>query len=153
MKQEGTRVSHDPAETAHRACERLFLKIAHLTDHGPQAEIAALFTEDGEVDRDGTLVRGRDALREMYAKRPANLMTRHLVSNLWVEPGTAGDWVCRALATVYRIRGTEGTRPVPPVHCEGPESIVEYEDHVSCEDGLWRVRRRVMRTVIHLQRT
>lgn len=83
-----------------RECERVFLQIARLTDHGPQDSIAQLFAQDAQMDRDGTLVRGRAALKELYAKRPPNLITRHLVSNLLVTPISAREAVCQATAIV-----------------------------------------------------
>ena len=68
-------------ELIRRECEQLFFNIAWLTDHGPHQDIAMLFTEDGEFDRDGVLIKGRGELIDLYAKRPISLMTRHLVSN------------------------------------------------------------------------
>lgn len=135
-----------------RQCEDVFLQIARLTDHGPQNAIAQLFTDDGELDRDGTVFRGRAALLDLYAKRAASLMTRHLVSNVTVSPLSNEQAVCHAYATVYRFRTADGSSPVPPVTCEGPESVVEYEDQMVKTDDGWKVRRRVMKTVIQLKK-
>lgn len=135
-----------------QACERLLLQLAHLTDHGPHDAIAELFTDDGEFDRDGTVVRGRQALRDMYAKRPASLMTRHMVSNVMVTVLSEDEVSCQAYATVYRFRSQDGTKPVPPVVCEGPESVAEYHDRlVRAADG-WKIQQRVLRTVINVQK-
>lgn len=135
-----------------RECERVFLQIARLTDHGPQDAIAQHFTEDAEMDRDGTRVHGRAALQELYARRPVNLVTRHLVSNLLVTPVSAGEAVCRASATVYRHRGTDPATPAAvPVTCAGPESVVEYEDSLVRTEAGWKVARRAMKTVIHVR--
>lgn len=135
-----------------RECERVFLQIARLTDHGPHDAIAQHFTEDAQMDRDGTPVRGRAALQALYAKRPANLMTRHLVSSMLVTPVSAREAVCRAIATVYRHRGPDAaTPPAVPVTCAGPESIVEYEDRLVRTDDGWKVSSRVMKTVIKVQ--
>jgi hypothetical protein len=140
---------HDSsAHDIHHACEQVFLQVAHLTDHGPQQEIADLFEEEGQLDREGTLIRGRADLRASYAKRPPELMTRHLVSNFVARPLSATEAMCTAYATVYRFRSAPGTRPEPPVTCAGPESIVEYVDHVVRGDQGWRIRLRTMRTVI-----
>lgn len=141
-------LSNSQAQLIRLACERVFLQVAHLTDHGPQQEIAELFAEDGELDREGTMICGRAALRESYAKRPPNLLTRHLVSNFMATPLSESQALCRAYATVYRFRGSEPTQPVPPVTCTGPESVVEYEDHFVLTSEGWRIRRRTMRTVI-----
>ncbi len=135
----------------HLACEQVFLQVAHLTDHGPQQEIADLFEEDAQLDREGTLIRGRADLKAFYAKRPPQLMTRHLVSNLMVQPLSATEAVCTAYATVYRFRSAEGTPPEPPVTCAGPESIVAYRDHLVLGAQGWRIRHRSMRTVIHIK--
>jgi hypothetical protein len=133
-------------------CEQLFLNIGWLTDHGPQQDIAQLFTEDGEFDRDGTLVKGRGELLDLYTKRPISLMTRHLVSNLRVFPLSEEHATCTAYATVYRYRNPDASKPVLPVSCEGPESVTEYEDQmVKTADG-WKVSRRVIKAVIQLKK-
>lgn len=137
---------------ATQACERLFLQLAHLTDHGPQEEIATLFTEDGEFDRDGTVFHGRQALRDMYAKRPASLMTRHMVSNVMVTVHTEEEATCQAYATVYRFRSATGVKPELPIVCEGPEGIAEYRDHLVKVAGEWKLKQRVMKTVIKIQK-
>lgn len=139
-------------ELIRRECEQLFLSIAWLTDHGPQQDIALLFTQDGEFDRDGTLVKGRGELLELYAKRPISLMTRHLVSNLSVIPLSDEHATCNAYATVYRYRSPDASKPVLPVNCDGPESVTEYEDQmVKTADG-WKVSRRVMKSVIQVKK-
>ncbi len=140
------------AEHIRRECERVFMEIAWLTDHGPQHAIAQIFADDGELDRDGTVLRGRAALLDLYAKRPASLMTRHLVSNVIVSLLSNERAVCQAYATVYRFRTADGSIPVPPVTCDGPESIVEYEDQMVRTNEGWKVGRRVMKTVIQVKK-
>lgn len=136
-----------------QVCERLLMQLAHLTDHGPHEAIADVFTEDGEFDRDGTVVRGRPALRDMYAKRPASLMTRHMVSNVMVTVLSEDEAICQAYATVYRFRSPDGAKPAPPVVCDGPESVAEYQDRlVKTADG-WKVKQRILRTVINVQKS
>lgn len=139
-------------EQIRRECERAFLQIARFTDQGPHHAIAQFFTEDGEFDRDGTVLRGRAALLDLYAKRPASLMTRHLVSNVIVSPLSNEQAVCHAYATIYRFRTADGSSPVPPVTCEGPESIAEYEDQMVKTDDGWKVSRRVMKTIIQVKK-
>lgn len=139
-------------EQIRRECERVFLEIARLTDLGPHHAIADFFTEDGELDRDGTVSRGRAALLDLYAKRPASLLTRHLISNVMVSPLSSGQAVCHAYATVYRFRASDGTSPVTPVICQGPESIAEYEDQMIKSDDGWKISRRILKTVIQIQK-
>jgi hypothetical protein len=134
--------------SAERACERLILHLAHLTDHGPHAEIAQLFTADGEFDRDGTVLHGREALRAFYAKRPASLLTRHVVSNITVDVHDEHHATSRAYGTVFRCRSQDANAPVLPAGCDGPESMGEYHDHLVHTPEGWRLKRRVLRTVI-----
>jgi 3-phenylpropionate/cinnamic acid dioxygenase small subunit len=135
-----------------QACERLLLELADLTDHGPYDQIAELFTEDGEFDRDGTVVSGREALRDLYAERPASLMTRHMVSNVIVTMVSEREATSQAYATVYRYRSSEAAKPVPPVVCHGPESVAEYQDHLVRTPEGWKLRRRVLRTIINVRK-
>lgn len=139
------------APNIHHACEQVFLQVAYLTDHGPQQDIADLYEEDGQLNREGTLIRGRSDLKASYAKRPPELLTRHLVSNFVARPLSATEAMCTAYATVYRFRSAQGTRPEPPVTCAGPESIVEYADHFVLGAQGWRIRSRTMRTVISVK--
>lgn len=139
-------------ESIRRECEQLFLNIAWLTDHGPQKDIVLLFTEDGEFNRDGTLIKGRGKLFDLYAKRPVSLMTRHLVSNLSVITHSDEHATCRAYATVYRYRSPDSSRPTLPLNCDGPEIVNEYEDQmVKTNDG-WKVSRRIMKLMIQLKK-
>ena len=140
------------ADQIRRECERVFLEIARLTDHGPQHAIAQFFTQDGELDRDGMVLGGRAALLELYAKRPANLLTRHLVSNVMVTPLSSEHAICHAYATIYRFRSTDGSAPVPPVTCEGPESVAEYEDRMVKTDEGWKISRRILKTIIQVKK-
>lgn len=138
-------------ELIRRECEQLFFNIAWLTDHGPHQDIAMLFTEDGEFDRDGVRIKGREELIDLYAKRPISLMTRHLVSNLIITALSDDHATCRAYVTVYRYRSPDSSIPTLPLECEGPEVVNEYEDQmVRTSDG-WKVSRRVMKMMIQLK--
>jgi hypothetical protein len=137
-------------ELIRRECEQLFLNIAWLTDHGPHQDIAMLFTEDGEFDRDGVRIKGRVELIDLYAKRPISIMTRHLVSNLNVIPLSDEQATCRAYVTIYRYKSSDSSKPTLPLKCNGPEVVNEYEDQmVKTSDG-WKVSQRVMKMMIQL---
>ena len=139
-------------ERVRRECEHVFLQIARLTDHGPHDAIAQFFTDGGEFDRDGTVVRGRAALLDLYAKRPASLMTCHLVSNIMVRLLSDDHATCHAYATVFRFRSADGSKPAPPVSCDGPECVTEYEDQMVRTDSGWKVSKRVMKTIIQIKK-
>ncbi|MEJ8669113.1 nuclear transport factor 2 family protein [Streptomyces sp. MS1.AVA.1] len=78
----------DPLELllAERACERLVIDFVHRLDLGEPASVAELFTEDGtwEWPAGERLVEGRDALAAYFGSRPADRLSRRLMSNVLV---------------------------------------------------------------------
>ncbi|MFI6372202.1 nuclear transport factor 2 family protein [Streptomyces sp. NPDC050546] len=132
----------DPIERllAERACERLILGFVHRLDLGDPSSVAELFTEDGvwQWPQDGRLVRGRDALRTYFGSRPADRLSRRMMSNVLVtveSPDTA-----RAISyfTTYRVDGYDGgTVPAGP-----PVQVGHYEDEFRRTDGPWLLASR-----------
>ena len=134
----------DPLEhlLAERACERLILDFVHRLDLGEPSSVAELFTEDGvwQWPEDGRLVKGRDALRTYFGSRPADRLSRRMMSNVLVtvtSPDTA-----RAISyfTTYRVDGyTGGTIPAGP-----PVQIGHYEDTFHRADRTWLLATRTL---------
>lgn len=143
-----SQLSAEESRKIERACEALILQIAWTTDHGPHADIPGLFTEDGEMVRDGSPTRGRAALVEMYAKRPSSLFTRHVLSNVMVRVVSPQEASATSYATVYRHRSSDGSAPTRPVSCAAPEAVVENHDRFVLTKEGWRLARRELRTVI-----
>jgi hypothetical protein len=134
----------DPLERllAERACERLILDFVHRLDLGEPASVAELFTEDGvwQWPHDGRLVKGRDALRTYFGSRPADRLSRRMMSNVLVtvtSPDVAG---AISYFTTYRVDGYEGgVVPAGP-----PVQIGHYEDTFHRADGTWRLASRTL---------
>ncbi|WP_106974232.1 nuclear transport factor 2 family protein [Streptomyces iakyrus] len=135
----------DPMEhlLAERACERLILDFVHRLDLGEPSSVAELFTEDGvwQWPHDGRRVEGRDALRAYFGSRPADRLSRRMMSNVLVtvtSPDTA-----RAVSyfTTYRVDGYEGgVVPAGP-----PVQIGHYEDTFRrAGDGTWLLASRTL---------
>jgi hypothetical protein len=104
-------------DTAHSdaryACERLATAVYSLMDQGHYAECAALFAGDGVWVR-GEEVKGPAAIVEALNRRPADQITRHLITNVLVR--VTSDTEATATAIFFPFRGArraDGTAPSP----------------------------------------
>ncbi|MFJ1970998.1 nuclear transport factor 2 family protein [Streptomyces sp. NPDC087903] len=128
---------------AERACERLVLDFVHRLDLGEPSSVAELFTEDGswawpEGER---LVEGREALRAYFGSRPADRVSRRLMSNVLATVTSPDTATATSYFTTYRIDGHAGTMvPAGP-----PVQVGHYEDtfHQS-SDGTWLLASRTL---------
>lgn len=138
----------DPMERlfAERACERVIVGFVHRLDLGEPASVAELFTEDGVWEwpppGDGRRIQGREALRAYFGSRPADRLSRRLMSNVLVTvtgPCAAGSV---AYFTTYRVDGHEG--PGAPVPAGPPVQVGHYEDIFRRVDGRWLIASRTL---------
>ncbi|WP_406445869.1 nuclear transport factor 2 family protein [Streptomyces sp. NBC_01613] len=130
---------------AERACERLILDFVHRLDLGEPASVAELFTEDGSWEwpspGDGRRSEGREALRTYFGSRPADKLSRRIMSNIRVTVTSADTAEATSYFTTYRIEGwTGGMVPAGP-----PVQVGHYEDSFRrSADGRWLLARRVL---------
>lgn len=135
---------------AREACRDLVLRSAGFTDSRDAAAFAQLFAEDGELRRpSGEALQGRAAIHAAYAARPANRLTRHLVTNSIVTL-TAPDRA-EGLSYVLMWSGdrqdaeTAFGRPAQPQQLVG-----EYEDRfVRTPAEGWRIQSRQARFTLY----
>ncbi|OLZ69406.1 hypothetical protein AV521_17950 [Streptomyces sp. IMTB 2501] len=137
----------DPLELllVERACERLIVGFVHRLDLGEPASVAELFTEDGLWEwpppGDGRRIQGREALRTYFGSRPADRLSRRLMSNVLVAvagPDTASaTWYF----STYRVDGYEGGAPVP---AGPPVQVGHYADTFRRVDGTWLIVSRTL---------
>lgn len=126
-----------------RACERIIIDFVHRLDLGEPSSVAELFTEDGtwEWPAGERLVEGRDALRAYFGARPADRLSRRLMSNILVTVTSADTAAATSYFTTYRVDGHEGdlVPPGPPVQ------VGHYEDSFRrSPDGTWLLSARVL---------
>lgn len=130
---------------AERACERLVIGFVHRLDLGEPGSVAELFTEDGswEWPEDGRLIKGREALRKYFGSRPADRLSRRLMSNILVTVTSSDTAAAISYFTTYRIDGHDGgTAPVP---AGPPVQVGHYEDTFRrTADGTWLLAARVL---------
>lgn len=113
---------------AERACERVVLEYARLVDSGRAAEIADLFTDDGEwLGDDGRGMQGKQEIRAAFAGRQAlgRRQSRHVITNVLVDidgPNT-GRGVAYLVNFRHDAQGSVAARPAPADH---PKFVGDY---------------------------
>ncbi|WP_328871016.1 nuclear transport factor 2 family protein [Streptomyces sp. NBC_00287] len=132
-------------ETLHaeRACERLLIDFVHRLDLGEPASVAELFTEDGiwEWPAGDRRIKGRKALREYFGARPADRLSRRLMSNILVTVTSPDTATATSYFTTYRVDGfAGGLVPAGP-----PVQVGHYMDSFRrSPDGGWLLSARVL---------
>ena len=128
------------------ACARLILDLARFTDDGNYAAALALFTDDATMDRDGEVFSGIAALRQAYAQRPANRITRHVVSNIVVQRDGPAQALVSSHVTVYR-HVVDPNHANPPYRLAGADVLGQYQDRLLLTSAGWRLASRTTRTI------
>ncbi|MCP5145206.1 MAG: nuclear transport factor 2 family protein [Gammaproteobacteria bacterium] len=133
-----------------RACERVVLDAVHGNDSRDYKLLAAMFTTDGTLHRpSGPPLIGREAIEASYLQRPADRITRHLVTNIRVEITSPSTTHVLSYALVYAAstaRPAEGNFGLP---AETRHLVGEFEDEMVFTDEGWRIRERHARFVMH----
>ena len=131
-----------------QACRELVLRAAAHADANEPCALAALFAEDGVLVRPGAepLV-GRDAIRQSYAQRSAERITRHLVTNIVVD--IESETEARAASLVLLWSGSTHDTPGPQGRPAQRQVVGEFADRLSLTPEGWRIARREARFVLH----
>ncbi|UUX94517.1 nuclear transport factor 2 family protein [Aquabacterium sp. J223] len=133
---------------AEDACRRLVLDAAAAVDGGRPEAFAALFCEDGVLQRPGgqPLV-GRAAIAAAYASRAPDRMTCHIVTNSRVE--LLGDGEARVASSVLLWTGSradaEGAQGRPAT----AQVLGEFDDRLRLTAEGWRFAHRSARFVLY----
>lgn len=106
-------------------------------DNRDNEAVAALMARDGVWVRQGSELKGPQAVLEAVQARDPQRQTAHIVSNLWVENATATSARVRFYMTAFE------TRP----GAEKPEmlGVRDSVDDLVLEDGQWRIARKESR--------
>jgi hypothetical protein len=126
---------------AERECERLIIDFVRRLDLGEPGSVAELFTPDGiwEWPDGERRIEGRDALRHYFGSRPADRLSRRIMTNILVSLTSATTAAATSYLVTYRVDGYAGGM-VPP---QLPVNIGHYEDAFAKIDGTWLLARRV----------
>lgn len=131
------------------ACRELVLRASMRMDANDAEGLASLFTPDLEFVRPATYpevtIRGRQALRDAIAARPATFVSRHLFSNSLAERVSADRIRVVSYFTHFSGQRGDADQPIPMEHAL--RSLGDYEDTVVRTSEGWRIARRVARFV------
>ncbi|MDQ8729158.1 nuclear transport factor 2 family protein [Bradyrhizobium sp. LHD-71] len=116
-----------------QACTDVANRFFRCLDRRQYDEIAALFASDGAWIRQGVEFRGGAAIVAALAQRPADLATRHLMSNVWVDILTQDTAHVHYDVSVYTQSGTS-----PPRHAQ----ILCGIDWLRRVGDAWRISRK-----------
>lgn len=130
------------------ACVRLGVDFAHGLDARHYPAVLQLFSEDGVLDRMGTVFTGHDGIGGFLAARPAGMTTRHLCTNFRVD--FEGDDQATGACYVLFFQGTANSEAEVPTALGAP-SVVEYHDRFIRTAAGWRIRERRIRMALRAQ--
>lgn len=135
------------SETWWTDCHALSIAFANGVDHRRYDEVAALFTEDGILNRSGQPVTGRAALRAWLDTRPLDVVTRHVCTNFMARQTSPDHAEGFTLFTFYRTVGDDGMDALPMA---GPTALGEYSDRFRLTPAGWRIAHRDIRVVFQV---
>jgi len=123
---------------------RLFL---HL-DERRYGALADLFAPDGTWQRQGRLLRGRDAIVAALEERSPTLTTFHMITNAFAD--ASGPDTAEAHAVMIAYRHDDGTtgEGVPTV--SGPASMARLRARMRRLPEGWRIEAMTSQPLFHL---
>ena len=125
-----------------RACADLAIEYARSIDFRDYDNIANVFTEDATLTI-GQRLEGRAAIVGAMMQRPANLRSRHVITNIFVDAVDEKHARGICYLTLYRHLGPE-TLERGPVALRGPAAVGHYEDSFVRTAQGWRIKHRTL---------
>ncbi len=124
------------------ACREIILRASAATDANDAAAFAGFFTDAAVLERPNAApISGREAIREAYAKRSPERLTRHLVTNILVE--VQGPDAARTTSLVLLWSGNSKDTIGPQGRPADARQVVgEFHDELTRGPDGWRIARR-----------
>lgn len=131
------------------ACHKLVLRAAEYIDNQDYVAFAALFTPNGELLRPGAeLLIGREAIVTAYRTRPADRITRHMITNIRVELVTPTHATARSLVLMWS--GQNNDLITYFGRLAHPRQVIgEFCDQLMLEGSEWLFSRRNANFVLY----
>ena len=129
------------------ACSELSIAYARAVDFRDYDSFAALFAADGELDA-GRLLKGRASIRKAMSRRPDELKSRHVLTNIFIDVVDADTARGISYLTLYRHIGNESLR-AGPIEFDGPAAVGHYEDRFVRTPEGFRFARRKLHLAFH----
>lgn len=129
-------------------CTRLIAGYAYYVDRRRYADLVALFTEDGVLERPTSVATGSQGLLEAMEARSAAIATRHINGTPFFESVTRDEARAVTYMIMYVVEGTdEGPNEVP-----GTAGLGEFHDLFRRTEKGWRIARRVAKSAMIVKR-
>jgi ketosteroid isomerase-like protein len=131
-------MAEEGAWQAKAAIAELITRYAALNDTGDWDAVAALYTEDGRMNRPTApdqFLSGRSAILAAFRARPRRA-SRHIVANILVT--LEGEARAHASSQILLFTGTAAATGGLPVAADGPPLIGTYEDTLVRTAEGWR---------------
>jgi hypothetical protein len=119
---------------AERASARTIFRFFEALDERRYQEVGALIAADGIWLRQGEELRGPTEVSTALAKRPKDLTTLHVVTNLLVDARASDAAQATFCAIVFAHEGE--TSSIPPL--KGPKQIARYSATIIRQTSDWR---------------
>lgn len=119
------------------ACHSLFINYARYVDFGQYDDFVALFTDDAVLNL-GYKMEGADKIRASMRKRPDELRSRHVLSNISIDVHSQETASGIAYLTLYRHVGPESLED-EAVMLEGPAGVGHYSNTFRRTEEGWRI--------------
>ena len=123
------------------ACQHLSIAYAHTADFGHDAAFANLFTDDAVLETSLVQVRGKAEIEASMKKRPAELRSRHIITNMLIDVIDEDHARGLSYLSLYRHVGPESLQS-EPIDVSGPAIIGHYDDRFVRTPMGWRFERR-----------
>lgn len=133
---------------AQQACRDLVVQAAACIDAQDYEAFAALFLPDGELQRPGdSPLHGRAAILAAYRARPADRITRHVVTNTRVD--LESESLARVSSLVLLWSGSLTSPAGPFGRPAQPRRVLgEFDDRLVQVSEGWHIARRIARFVL-----
>ncbi len=121
-------------------CQALSIAYARAVDFRDYDSFVDLFAEDGVLDT-GKPLEGRAAIARAMSRRPDELRSRHVLTNIFIDVLSPTEARGISYLTLYRHVGPESLEH-GPVALEGPAAVGHYEDRFVKTQAGWKFERR-----------
>jgi hypothetical protein len=123
------------------AIENQLVSYLYRLDHGYTEQLPDFYNPDGIMDVEAVgLLKGRAAIAGFYAKRSTTRTTRHVMTNLFVQP--LGDGQAKTVHTVLYFAADNTTDAAPATQAV-PLGVAEFTNYlVRNSEGKWLITYR-----------
>lgn len=131
-------MSDTTSSACEESCTRLCFDFANGVDARDNDRVAGVFAPTAVFDHLAGRFEGREGVMRMLASRPADLVTRHMCTNIEIKSTGPAMARGRCYTAVFRATSDGGKLPLSPV----TPLFVEYHDEYGLIDGRWYITYR-----------